>query len=336
MTESNIPVALGKPSMPGKWRRRSGPSRWAALALTMVVAAMSFMVPQRMAAAADTDVPWLHTEGSRIVTDSGQDFTIRAVNWFGMETTNCVPHGLWTISLDQAMDQIASFGFNTIRLPFSDECLAGSAAEVNGVHGWLNADLIGLTPVQIMDRIVDEAASRNMRVLLDRHRPGSGSQSALWYTSAYSEQRWISDWVALATRYADNPTVIGADLHNEPHGNACWGCGTATRDWPAAATRAGNAVLTANPNWLIVVEGVENQTGTAGSTWWGGGLADAATHPITLAVPGRLVYSVHDYPASVYPQPWFSDPTYPQNLPAIWNRNWGYLQTAEHRPRLRR
>jgi endoglucanase len=66
---------------------------------------------------------WLHTDGSRIVTDSGDDFTIRAVNWFGMETSNCAPHGLWQISLDQAMDQIASFGFTTIRLPYSSECV---------------------------------------------------------------------------------------------------------------------------------------------------------------------------------------------------------------------
>src|SRR6476469_8048009 len=78
-------------------------------------------------------VTWLHTNGSRIVTPSGDDFTIRAVNWFGMETPNCAPHGLWQISLDQAMDQIASFGFNTIRLPFSSECLAGTAQSVSGV-----------------------------------------------------------------------------------------------------------------------------------------------------------------------------------------------------------
>ncbi|MCE9545409.1 MAG: cellulose binding domain-containing protein, partial [Planctomycetia bacterium] len=40
---------------------------------------------------------------------------------------------------------------------------------------------------------------------------------------------------------------------------------------------------------------------------------------------GHLVYSAHDYPASVYQQSWFSDPNYPNNLPAVWDRNWGYL-----------
>ena len=267
---------------------------------------------------------WLHTDGGRIVTASGDETTIRAVNWFGMETSNCAPHGLWTISLDQAMDQIAAFGFTAIRLPYSSECLSAGAGAVSGVDGHANPGLQGVTPQQIMDKVVDAAAARNLRVILDRHRPDSGSQSELWYTSSYSEKRWIDDWVALATHYRDRPTVIGADLHNEPHAAACWGCGDPAVDWAAAATRAGNAILAVNPHWLILVEGVERQT-IGGPTWWGGGLADVAAHPITLDVPHQLVYSPHDYPASVFAQAWFADPGYPANLPTLWDRNWGYL-----------
>jgi len=37
------------------------------------------------------------------------------------------------------------------------------------------------------------------------------------------------------------------------------------------------------------------------------------------------VYSIHDYPASVHAQPWFSAPDYPANLPALWDSTWGYL-----------
>src|SRR6478609_2681170 len=189
----------------------------------------------------------MHTEGSRIVTESGDDFTSRAVNWFGLEPPNCAPHGLWQISLDRAMDQIASFGFNTIRLPYSSECLAGTAESVSGDDAGLKRTLQGLAPRQIMDKVVDSAAARHLRVVLERHRPDSGSQSELWYTDRFSEQQWIDDWVALATRYSSTPTVIGADLHNEPHGKACWGCGDPAVDGAAAATRAGNAILAVNP-----------------------------------------------------------------------------------------
>jgi endoglucanase len=45
-----------------------------------------------------------------------------------------------------------------------------------------------------------------------------------------------------------------------------------------------------------------------------------------LDVPNRVVYSPHDYPASLYPQKWFSDANYPKNLPAVWDKNWGYIQ----------
>lgn len=59
--------------------------------------------------------------------------------------------------------------------------------------------------------------------------------------------------------------------------------------------------------------------------WWGGGLAGVATRPVTLAVPNRVVYSPHDYPASVFGQPWFSAANGPANLGGIWDKNWGYL-----------
>lgn len=46
---------------------------------------------------------------------------------------------------------------------------------------------------------------------------------------------------------------------------------------------------------------------------------------VRLDVPNRLVYSAHEYPESIYPQPWFRSPNYPENLPAIWEKYWGYL-----------
>ena len=64
-------------------------------------------------------------------------------------------------------------------------------------------------------------------MILDRHRPDSSAQSPLWYTAQVPESQWIADWRMLAARYAEDDTVIGADLHNEPHGEAAAG-GAAT------------------------------------------------------------------------------------------------------------
>ena len=301
--------------------------RVAAVGLILaIVTAITFALvssPPAGAAVAAASTGWLHTSGSRILDDQNKDFRIKAVNWFGLETSNCAPHGLWQISLDSGMAQIASFGFNTIRLPYSNGCVNGTLA--NSIDTGKNPTLADKTGLQVMDAVIASAKSHGLKIILDRHRPDTGSQSELWYTSAVSEQQWIADWKMLATRYAADSTVIGADLHNEPRGTACWGCGDATRDWAAAAVRGGNAVLAANPKLLILVEGVELQS-TGGSTWWGGGLGDVAAHPISLAVAGRLVYAPHDYPASIYAQSWFAAANYPANLPSVWDRNWGHLQ----------
>lgn len=148
----------------------------------------------------------------------------------------------------------------------------------------------------------------------------------------YTEQRWIADWVMLATHYAGNSTVIGADLFNEPKKSATWGDSAPATDWNQAAERCGNAILAANPNWLIIVEGTEKYAGT--STWWGGNLKGATAHPVVLKVPNKLVYSMHDYPASVFAQPWFNSPDYPKNLAGVFDGYWGHLYKNNTAPLL--
>jgi tetratricopeptide (TPR) repeat protein len=55
----------------------------------------------------------------------------------------------------------------------------------------------------------------------------------------------------------DLPRFIGIDLKNEPHGAATWAFGNAVTDWNRAAERAAAAVLAANSELLIFVEGVQ-------------------------------------------------------------------------------
>ncbi|WP_292706090.1 cellulase family glycosylhydrolase, partial [Microbacterium sp. SCN 71-17] len=135
---------------------------------------------------------WLSTSGSTIVTSTGAPYTIEAVAWFGMETSNCAPHGLWSISLDEGLTSIAAMGFTTLRLPFSNECLA--AQQSTSINAAVNPGLAGLTPLRLLDTVIARAKAHGLSVILDRHRPDSGAQSQLWYTSQYSEKRWIDDW----------------------------------------------------------------------------------------------------------------------------------------------
>jgi len=265
---------------------------------------------------------YLHTEGNRILDDQNRPVTLRGVNWFGMETNTYCPHGLWIRSVDSMLDQIQSEGYNCLRLPFSNELLR-SSSKPNGINYSQNPDLQNLSGLEILDRVIAKAGKRGLRVILDRHRPNSGAQSALWYDASCSEEQWLSDWELLARRYAGNSTVMGCDLHNEPHDPATWGDGNPATDWRLAAERAGQRILTVNPHLLILVEGVSQSGGS--SYWWGGNLRGAASAPVRLPVSGRLVYSPHDYPASVFPQAWFGTPEYPGNLARLWDQHWGYL-----------
>ncbi len=268
---------------------------------------------------------YLHTSGNRIYDSSNQLVGLSGLNWFGFETSNAVVHGLWTRGLGSMLDQIKSLGYNVIRLPFSDAMLKAGVMPTSIDYN-KNPELVGLDSLHVMDVVINEAGQRGIKIILDNHRStmGGGPESnGLWYTSDYPESTWLADWQMLANRYKANGAVIGADLRNEPHDPACWGCGNISIDWRLAAERAGNAVLAIQPNWLIIVEGVGTFNGQ--STWWGGNLLGAQQYPIRLNVPGRLVYSPHEYPASVAYQSWFADPTYPNNMPAIWDKFWGYL-----------
>jgi len=261
------------------------------------------------AAGAGTGTGYLSTKGNQIVDASGATVRMTGINWFGMETDNHTFHGLWAnVTWKSMMDHMAQLGYNTIRVPFTGDSLK-SGAQATSVNTNTNPDLVGLSPLDILDKVVGYAGQLGMRIILDRHRPSTAGQTPLWYTASVSEASMIADWQLLAKRYAGNPTVVGGDLFNEPHAEgtapngtgACWGCGDTARDWRLAAQRIGNAVLSANPNWLIVVEGVSCPSGAIPNSWdsipddplecgwWGGNLSQVGSYPVQLSANNKLV-----------------------------------------------
>jgi endoglucanase len=306
----------------------------AALVLASALAACSVDVPTNGARAAITSgTPHtcgpLHTEGSRIQNAQGQTVVLTGVNWFGFETQTFAPQGLDVRNYQDMLDQMAHLGFNTLRLPYSNQLFDRSSLPT-AINYSLNPDLRGLQGLALMDKIVAGAQKAGLCVILDQHRPDAYAQSALWYTPQVPQSRWIHDWVMLAQHYQNNPTIIGADLHNEPHDSATWGDGNPATDWRLAAEQAGNAVLAVNPQWLVIVEGIA--TYKRDSYWWGGNLEGARQYPVQLSQPHQLVYSAHDYGPQVYPQNWFQVPTFPKNMPSVWQTHWGYLQTENIAP----
>lgn len=276
--------------------------------------------PPRSSRAPDA---YLRGVGGRLVDFAGRRVRLVGVSWFGFETPTCAPHGLSARNWRSMLLQMRRVGFNVVRLPFSTRLLDDPMCVPRGIDYALNPDLAGLQGLALLDAIVNGAGKVGLRVILDRHAPDQQQAGDLWYTEAVPQSQWISDWVMLARHYLGNQAVVGADLSNEPHGAATWGDGNAATDWRLAAQQAGNAVLAANPNLLILVEGIQYYHGD--QYWWGGQLLGAATYPVRLSHPDKLVYSPHDYGPSLSPQAWFRAPDFPQNLPGVWDRHWGDL-----------
>ncbi len=291
-----------------------------------------------------------HTSGNQILDSAGNPVRIAGINWYGFETPDEVAHGLWAQDYHTIINDIKNLGYNTIRIPFSNQMVETPVVPQNlsffNNTGPINTDLQGLNSLQILDKIIAYAGQAGLKVILDDHRSEAGEsaeQNGLWYTSAYPSSAWVSDWTALAKRYAGNPTVIGFDLRNEPHTpagdtyaqGATWGTGDASTDIRLAYEQAGNAILAQDPNALIFCEGISenpNSSGGDDGTWWGGDLAEAGQFPVTLSSPGHVVYSAHDYGPNLFQQTWFNSSTSAASLDAVWNQFWGYLYTSDTAP----
>lgn len=276
----------------------------------------------------------LSTRGSKIVDSKGQQVLLRGVNWFGIETEMHAPHGLWKRDYKEMLAQIKNLGYNTIRLPYSVQSLR--ANQVTGIDYSIgaNSELEGKSPLEVMDIVIQEADRAGLMILLDSHRLNDQRIPELWYGDGFTEEDWIDTWKMLATRYKNQQNIIGADLKNEPHGRASWGTNDLKTDWRLAAERAGNAILEINPNWLMVVEGVENNVPGQKLKihWMGANLEGVARFPVRLSRPNKVVYSPHEYGPGVFDQPWFSEPDFPNNLPRRWEIGWNYIATKEIAP----
>jgi endoglucanase len=300
-----------------------------------------------------------HTSGTRILDSTGEQVRINGVTWYGMESSHWVPAGLDFQPYRSIMDEVKRLGFNTIRLPFSNELVERNPVVAGMVAA--NPELRGLRAIRVLDLIVDYARRIGLKLIFDDQqdrapRPIEAGRvyPSMWYSRQYPESAWIRDWTSLARRYEGNDAVIGFDLRNEPHpsGPAPWdlsayltrsptwgpyrGVVHRATDWRLAAQRAGNAILAVNPNLLIIVQGIARypdvgQAGSVAASWWAGILTPAREYPVRLRVPHRLVYSVHDWGPRKFWMPWFEHMTY-QSLQGVWHRYWAFMLDKPEAP----
>ncbi|MCX5195135.1 glycoside hydrolase family 5 protein [Streptomyces sp. NBC_00249] len=273
--------------------------------------------------AAEAWTPPLSTRGRYIVDAQGNRFRLRSGNWDGAQgswngsgdrtdpathhsgqDSHGIPIGLDRVPLPTLLADFRALGLNSIRLPFSNEMLR-TTTPVPDAAVAANPALRGRTPLQVYDAVVAALTDAGFAVVLNNHTVTTRWCCGLdgnerWNSGGRSTAQWADDWVFLARRYRDNPRVVGADLYNEVRRDLWddpnWGLGDG-HDWQAAAQEAADRILTeANPDLLIVVEGI-NWTGIPADGLPHGrpALTPVRTLSHTLVVSGKLVYSAHFY-----------------------------------------
>ena len=240
-------------------------------------------------------------------------FYIKGANFFGAETCDFVPHGLWVHPLTFYLDFVKENKFNVIRLPFSQHWALNGFDAFKPNQWAITADpsLQGLFTFQVIDRLMDECAKRGIFVLFDMHRLRCEDQGhELWYS--ISDDKFTSDtffkaWGRVLGRWSSHPAFHGIDLLNEPRGLAEWGNNPST-SWNLFVKYAFETF--ADYDGLIYVEGVR----------WGRDFSGMRHYPIE-APRDRLVFSPHVYGPSVAPVA--SMDTF--SLHGDWDNTFGWL-----------
>ena len=207
-----------------------------------------------------------------------------------------------------------------------------------------------MNSLEIWDYVVGQCHANGLKIMIDIHSAKTdamGHMKPLWVDGNITEKDYLDALAWMADRYKNDDTIIAYDLKNEPHGKpnesekAIWNNSTASNNWKYIAEKAANAVLSKNPNVLVLVEGIEiypvdvNNNGNFASTnekdyyynWWGGNLRGVKDAPVDLGkYQNKLVYSPHDYGPTVYKQPWFDKAyTFDTLMSDCWLDNWFYI-----------
>lgn len=86
-----------------------------------------------------------------------QRLHIKGTSWFGFETPDACVHGLWAHTIDWFLDFLQEHGFNAVRVPFSMQlALNPDTTRPSTINTSINRDLMGLSSIQVMDRVVDK------------------------------------------------------------------------------------------------------------------------------------------------------------------------------------
>lgn len=243
--------------------------------------------PQKAASAV---AGWLHTDGTSLVDASGNHVILAGVDdarpnyGEGNTPDSCPRHRTWSMSSAADIANMRSMGFNMDRIALSWANLEPVAPTVNPdgtlTHHWNTQYLAAL------DKEIAELQANHMVAILDMHQGGWSPAFTSFHCEGYGMPSWLypalsrsvssvstaqcqffSDlaeatvpekpqeglaaaWSMLAGSYASDPTVVGADMVNEPN----WPGSCTSADLASFYEKIGQAIRTGNTHVLLIYE----------------------------------------------------------------------------------
>ena len=220
---------------------------------------------------------------------------------------------------------IAKFGFHApLNLVWDEEQYNITEADVENMKNLLNPAVVRVdlcytdafpskdvsqpngSYFQLLDDYIGWCGKRGIYVILDMHSYNPYMQMEPNFFSDSNHLNQIRDaWVFLAKTYADNLTIIGADLFNEPWNLTPYD-EPDPQTWKLIAEDWIDAMQPISPTWLFFVEGVDRiEWGNNNFNW-------IKTYGIERT---NVVYSPHLY--------W--------GIPGQWTTPWAELYAQDRR-----
>ncbi len=191
---------------------------------------------------------YVYTAGDKFYDESGNLYQICSIG-FGnaFEQNNKTP--VYNYCTEDSYRELADLGFNTVRFYLNYGLLEDdSQPYVYKEEGfaWL-------------DQNIEWASKYGIHILFNMHYPQGGYQSQwdgmdLWRNQSGEQQRLIALWKAIAQRYADNTTVLGYGLLNEPHLLLQGSASAALQQWTSLAQQITDAIRSVDLYHILFVE----------------------------------------------------------------------------------
>ncbi|KAH6871784.1 beta-1,6-galactanase [Thelonectria olida] len=256
-----------------------------------------------------------HTEGEKILDNSGNSIKYAGVNWPGHGEA-MVPEGLQYQSISKVVSDMKSIGINVIRLTYAIEMIdqiyenggddvsletafTEALGSTNGTKV-LNQVLANnpsftadTTRLEVFDAVAAECASQEIYVHLDNHMSSgawccSATDGNAWFGDQYfSVANWTRGLAYMANHGKSWPNMMSMSLRNELRQATGSGSGSAAsydwQTWYHYIKQATEAINSANSDTLIFLSGLNYDTTLA---------------PVvrgTALTPGTEVFNLDDF-----------------------------------------